>query len=304
MMRRDSSAIEVGIEGELVPPQYRLSVVLDHPRFDEALRLCAVNSIELYSRGRVMGWLMSDRTLAIVALAAACLDADLQADDLRSGLTPGRFKAFCVQNRVCSEGRAAAVLAFLRLSGHVEAETHPADRRITRLRPSPKLLEMVRTRLRSQIEAAALIFPELGPAILLMGSEDFERRFYLEILSKFNSGMRLLAPAPQLRLFADRDVGVLVLLTLSLETDASDEMPPSGPMKLSIAGLARRYRVSRTHILRMVRDAEAEGLLTRVGEKGEMVCFSPQLREGLRNLIAAMFQYLTVCATAVLPEAD
>ena len=83
-MRRDSAAIEVGIEGDLVPPQYRLAVLQDHPRFDEAMRLCAVNSIDMHSRGRVMGWLMSDRTLAVVALAAVCLDADMQADDLRS----------------------------------------------------------------------------------------------------------------------------------------------------------------------------------------------------------------------------
>ena len=303
-MRRDSAAIEVGIEGDLVPPRYRLAVLQDHPRFDEAMRLCAVNSIDMHSRGRVMGWLMSDRTLAVVALAAVCLDADMQADDLRSGLTPGRFKAFCVHNRVCSEGRAAAVLAFLRLSGHVEAEGHPADRRITRLRPSPKLLEMVRTRIRSQIEAASLICPEVAPAIAQLDNPEFERRLYIDFLDKFISGMRLLAQAPQLRLFADRDVGVLVLLALSLDADAADAMPPTGPMKLSIAALARRFRVSRTHILRMVRDAEAAGLLTRIGEKGEQVCFSPQLREGLRNLIAAMFQYLTVCATAVLPAAD
>ena len=53
-----------------------------------------------------------------------------------------------------------------------------------------------------------------------------------------------------------------------------------------------------------MRDAEAAGLLARIGEKGEQVSFSPQLREGLRNLIAAMFQYVTACATAILPPAD
>ena len=163
---------------------------------------------------------------------------------------------------------------------------------------------MVRTRIRSQIEAASLICPEIAPALPLIDDEAFERRLYVEILDKFTAGMRLLAQAPQLRLFADRDVGVLVLLALSLDADDSDSMPPSGPMKLSIAALARRFRVSRTHILRMVRDAEAAGLLTRTGEKGEQVCFSPQLREGLRNLIAAMFQYVTVCATAVLPKVE
>jgi hypothetical protein len=237
-----------------------------------------------------------------LSLAAVCLDADTRDDDPGSGLTPGRFKAFCVQNRVCSEGRAAAVLAFMRLSGHLESASHPADRRITLLKPSAKLREMTRSRLLVQLNAAAMICPEIAPILEQLDRPEIERFFYLQSLSRFKSGMRLLARAPALSLFADRDVGVLVLYALMLGAPPSDGMPPSGAVPLSIAALSRRFRVSRTHILRLIRDAEAAGLLSRGGERGEQVSFSPKLQADLRNFVATGLRHVGTCAWRALRE--
>jgi DNA-binding GntR family transcriptional regulator len=71
---------------------------------------------------------------------------------------------------------------------------------------------------------------------------------------------------------------------------------------LSIAALARRFRVSRTHVLRLIRDAESAGLLIRLGEKGELVSFAPQLRQGIRDFFAAIFQLTALCAWGAVAE--
>lgn len=297
-VKQDSSALEdaAGTAPDPVPPGLEIAALRAHPRFAEAMRACAGNTVDYHSRGRIMGWLLSDRTLFVLGLAAVGMDADSRADDDRSGLTPGRFKAFCVQNGVCSEGRAAAILAFMRLSGHLEAESHPADRRITRLRPSPKLLDIVRTRMQPQLAAAALVFPEIAPAVELLDDPAFERRLYSNLLERYDSGMRVIPHGSALRLFAERDVGVLVLLSLVLGAPESAEISLDVPLPLSIAALARRFHVSRTHILRLIRDAEAAGLLSREGERGDQVRFNPRLQEDLSNFVAATFQYLALCA--------
>jgi hypothetical protein len=299
-MKGDSSALNIVRDGEPIPPELEVAALRDHPRFAEAMRACARNTVDQHSRGRMIGWLLSDRTLFVLGLAAVGLDADSRADDIRSGLTPGRFKAFCVQNGVCSEGRATAILAFMRLSGHLEAESHPADGRITRLRPSPKLLDMVRTRMKPQLATAALVFPRVAPAVALLDDPEFERGMYFNLLKRYDSGMRLIPHGPGLRLFAERDVGVLVLFSLLLGSPASAGLSPDAPMPLSIAALARRFRVSRTHILRLIRDGEAAGLLSRDGERGEQVRFSPRLQEDLCNFVAATFQYLALCAWSAM----
>ena len=300
-VKGDSSALDIAREGDPIPPELEIDALRAHPRFAEAMRACARNTIDYHGRGRMIGWLLSDRTLFVLGLAAVGMDADGRPDDSRSGLTPGRFKAFCVHNGVCSEGRAAAILAFMRLSGHLEAESHPADRRITRLRPTAKLFEIARTRLRPQIAAAAMVCPQVAPAVDLFEDPEFERRMYSSLLERYDAGMRLIPHGPALRLFAERDVGVLVLFSLLLEAPASDRLSEDTPLPLSIAALARQFRVSRTHILRLIRDGETAGLLFRAGERGEQVRFSPRLLEDLSRFVAATFQYLALCAWQAMP---
>ena len=52
----------------------------------------------------------------------------------------------------------------------------------------------------------------------------------------------------------------------------------------------------------MARDAEAAGLISCVGDKGEQIVFSAELRSDLRIQVASMYQYVTVCAASVLSE--
>lgn len=305
-MNRDSTASDAGQEGraDFVPPQLDPDAIRAHPRFAEAMRASARAMVDLHSRSRFLGWFLSDRALAILAHAAVALDADARDDDPRTGLTPGRFKAFCVDNGLCSEGRATAVLGFMRLTGHLEQREHPADRRIMRLTPSPKLLETMRSRMRAQLTCAAMICPEVEPAIERLGSRDFERRLGLEFVRRFGQGIRLVDPASTLRLFTERDVGALVLFALALQGDPADPLPTEKPLPLSIAALARRFKVSRTHILRLVRDAESAGLVERVGDKGDRLLIGPQLAEDLRRLFVAVFRLASLCAWPLVVEGD
>jgi AraC-like DNA-binding protein len=297
-MRQDSPARDTasGRDPDFVPPQLELAALRNHPQFPAAMRATASRLVDLHGRGRLIGWFLSDRTLAILAHAAICLDADARDDDANTGLTPGRFKSFCARTGMCGEGRVTAILAFMRLTGHLVAETHPADRRITRLRPTDKMLETMRIRLRAQYEGVAMVCPELASAAGRLGDRDFERELSREFLKRWAIGSRFIDHAPDMRIFLERDVGVLILFALMLETDPSEPLPPAKPIPLSIAALARRFNVSRTHILRLVRDAESEGLMTRLGEKGEQVSFDPRLQDCLRNLFAATFQLSALCA--------
>ena len=287
-----------------IPPQFELATICGHPQFPAAMRIFAENMIGLHSRNRMFSWFLNDRTLAILAHAAVSLDADMRDDDPRSGLTPSRFKSFCARAGLCSEGRATAILAFMRLTGHLVAETHPADRRITRLRPSQKLMETTRSRTAYQFASAAMVCPEIAPGVERLADPAFERQVFTEFHGRFPTRPYVVEQFPEMRLFTDRDAGVMTLFVLMLGADPSDSLPPSRPVPLSIAALARQLGVSRTHILRLVRDSEAAGLLTRIGDKGEQVAFAPRLREGLQNLVAALFQLALLCMWAAMTKTE
>jgi len=291
--------------GQFILTSQALTALRAHPSFAEAMRVSAQSLIALHRRNRVMSWILSDRTLALIGHSVIYLSLDERDDDKQSGLTSSRFRNFCTSNRLCSAGRASAILAFLRLTGHIEAIAHPSDRRVTQLRPSEKLMEIARARLERQFEAIRLIRPDIEPAIAALGDPDFETVMFHNLGTWFVSGSRLLDRAPGIRLFAERDVGMLILYSLMLAGEADDRPVPMKPVPISISALAKQFQVSRTHVLRLLRDAETAGLLTRGGNKAETVTISPDLAEDMENLQAGLFQLLATCAAdalAAMPE--
>jgi hypothetical protein len=147
-----------------------------------------------------------------------------------------------------------------------------------------------------------MICPAVAAALDRLGDRAFERRMGLEFLQRFRKGARMIDPASMVGHFSDRDAGVLILFALMLQADEEDVLPSDAALPLSIAALARRFKVSRTHVLRLIRDAEAAGLISRIGERGEQILFAPQLREDLRRFFAGTFQLAALCALAALRE--
>ena len=286
---------------DILTPQ-ALAALRAHPRFPEALRASAEGLIALHRRNRVMSWFLSDRPLSLIGHAVIYLHLEGREDDPLSGLTPSRFRNFCRTNGLCSPGRASAILAFMRLTGHIEAVPYPGDRRVTQLRPSEKLMEIARARLARQFPVIALLRPDIAPAIHALGDPDFETALFRALGTWFISGSRILDHAPSLHLFAGRDAGMLILYSLML-AGGSDGQPVSlAPLPVSISALAKQFQVSRTHVLRLLRDAEAAGLLTR---GTDTISLGARLADDLQNMQAGLFQLLATCAAealAVLPD--
>jgi DNA-binding Lrp family transcriptional regulator len=63
-------------------------------------------------------------------------------------------------------------------------------------------------------------------------------------------------------------------------------------VKTSVAGLARRFKVSRTHVLRLLRAAEREGHIKRTGDHYDAIVLQPHLAGAALNLFATMYLFL------------
>jgi DNA-binding Lrp family transcriptional regulator len=64
---------------------------------------------------------------------------------------------------------------------------------------------------------------------------------------------------------------------------------------ISISAMARRFKVSRPHVLKLIREAEAGKLIERTGEQGERILIAERLAEGAQNLYAAVYLFLAAC---------
>jgi len=54
-VKGDSSALDIAREGDPIPPELEIDALRAHPRFAEAMRACARNTIDYHGRGRMIG---------------------------------------------------------------------------------------------------------------------------------------------------------------------------------------------------------------------------------------------------------
>lgn len=286
------------------PPVSReaIAALQADPQFDGAVRRAAQFYTELHRGGRLSGWILGDRARALFGFLLLNLHASARDDDPRSGLTASRVKETCVAIGLCSAGRAGAMLSLLHAAGYVTPVASAEDARVRRLIPTQKLIDMVRERIIGHFESVGPLVPEAVAALPLMHRDDFIYVMVRSLSDFFFAGFRLLQYAPDLGLFAERSAGMVILFDLLRAGEPGDGFPPQGPVAFSIADLARRYGVSRTHVLRLSREAEESGLLSRVGARGEAVQLSPGLARAAMDFFATMFLFLAAGASVALAE--
>ncbi len=272
-----------------------LAELRDHPHFPQAMRAAAQCAVDLYRGDRLMNALMNDRARALFTHVALYLHYADDEPDVPA-LSVGAMKEFCVRIGLCSRGRCEAMLALMRAKGMLAAMPSP-DRRRRLLAPTEKLLTLHRIRWDVHFTAMSVAIPQAAAYRMALHDPRFVKAFVRELGRRFIGGMRILDAAPDLEEIAERNAGIMVLYSLALAGADDDTFPPCDPVPLSINGLATRFSVSRKHVLTLLRDAEAFGLLLREANE---ITFLPRGRQVLEMMFANLFRYMVECAEVAL----
>ncbi|HEY0301724.1 MAG TPA: hypothetical protein VGC36_10340 [Rhizomicrobium sp.] len=243
-------------ESELVPDE-GIAEVKAHPRFADAMRLSVQGALTLYEDNPIVRATTNDSGRALAGVVALYLHAT-------GGLTAGRLQTLCEDAGIASPGRVLAILWRLRLLGYIAASPVQADRRVRLYEPTPPMFEAFRKRLRGELEALALLETTAAEALARFD----EHAFFYAFIAKMGEGLLAAGKRHQpekskLDLFSERTAGLPILYTLLLGGAAGDTFPPRGPITIVVAETSRRFSVSRTHVLRLLRAAEEAGLIRR-----------------------------------------
>jgi hypothetical protein len=216
-----------------------------------ALRVLATNIIDLYRRRPILNLVMNDRGRMAVSHIALYLHYSADPADPGSGLTTNRFKQVCAQAGLGSPGRAVAILALMRFAGLLEPEAHSNRGQRRRLVPTEAFVALQRDRMRQAFTALAHIRHEGAIGLACLEDDAFIARLMRAIGDAMRSGGRPILFAPRMTYFFEHNAGMMILLSLVLLGDPQDTVPPAGPLTVSVAALARRFAVSRTHVTRV-----------------------------------------------------
>jgi hypothetical protein len=275
-------------------PAARAALIAD-PRFPAAARRAAARLVDLHEGNRLLNLIVNDRGRMLVSLIA--LDLHFRRDEDGIGLTPGRLRRTCAATGTCSPARASALLALMRLGEFVRPAPTPRDRRHRELVPTEKLLASQRERWRCNLECAAPLLPEARQALAALDDVAYFSAMVREMCAYYYAGFRPLGEVPALRLFCERSGGMFVVLTLLAAEGDGETAAGAPPVPVSVSHLARRIGTSRTHVIKLLGDAAAAGLLSRCDGGG--VVLQPRLRKAMYDFMGLAILLLVHCAKRV-----
>lgn len=272
-----------------------------HPNFPKAIRTLCGGMIALFRGNRLLNILVNDRGRMLIGWLALYLHEGGAPDGRGTGFGVGQLKALCAAAGLASPGRTAAVLALMRMSGHIASASAAEDKRRHILVPTEKLRAAHRDRWEYVVAALRDIDPAMADAFALDDPE-FVAAYVRMTSEHFLRGFRLIEVAPDMELFLDRNAGLMILFSILLAGKNDDTIPPRRPVPFSISAIANRFGVSRVHVRTLLRDAEAEGLIRREGPGGSHVVVLPGLAEASEVFFATAFLFLALCAREARDE--
>jgi AraC-like DNA-binding protein len=271
-----------------------LAALQAHPRFNDAWRIAITGFIEMWQRNRLLNTVVNDRGRLLIGLYAVYFHLLTWPNDARTGLTMSRMVALCSEQKFCSPGRAKAILMLMRMFGYLAPASGEADRRLRRLVPTERLMALHRERNRRIFGATAVVMPECAEAFAAQSHPDFTALFVHRYCEQLLAGFRFIDVVPDLQLFIERNGGTMVLCSLLLAGGADESFPPISPVTISASALSRRFGVSRSHVRRLLQDAERQELLQRL--EGDRIRLVPRLTQASSDFIGTQFLLVAHCA--------
>ncbi len=245
------SAIE---RREEIAPEV-IALMKAQPRFADACRASMRSSTERHGRNMLLTRVTRDISRLFYGYLVLFLDA-------RGGITLTAIQDLSREIGLASPGRAQAILFHLRAIGYIKPDPAHTGRRSRRYVPSPEMQESLREVLVDELRALSLIEPDAGIAADRLVEPEFFRAFMIRFGEGLVAGLQN-KPKRVISHFAEPNAGLIIFWDILLSAREGDSYPPRGPLKMSITELSQKYDVSRSHVFRLLRDAEKLGLLTR-----------------------------------------
>jgi hypothetical protein len=286
------------------PAMAALDAVKAHPAFPHAMRDISGSFARLYRGDRVLNTVGTDRWRFLISVFAIHLHFTGTPDNPQRRLTAGRLRRLCAENRICSPGRASAMINLMRSFGQLETAPNTEDRREQLLMPTERLMTWHRERFAVFFRGMEQVLPEGAEALAALDLAAFLPRFMSELSRSFLAGFYYVDHIPDMKLFFERNCGMMVLYTLLQSAPAEPTFPPTGAISVSYSAVGRQFGVSRVHVRRLLEDAVKQDLLARVGEKEDQLRVLPRLAEAFRHTIAMYIVHYAQCARAALAEIE
>ncbi len=264
------------------------------PGFRAACEQAAAEGVAHFlALGEDERWLFKDIGRSGICLTALILQSTAE------GLTAQGLIAACRARNFASAGRVTGVIRRLERAGNLLPESDTGFWTRRRMRLSPAFVRQLQRRAFVELRAAVLLCNE-APAILAAVEDEggfLRYAWHVGFVSAARPDLFHFAGSESNAFFMQREAGMLMLFDfIGAQRPGRERLLESAP--LSRYALARRYGVSRAHLIKMLDDAAARGFLNC--PSSDRVIFAPSLSDALERQFALLFQVSRAAGVAVL----
>jgi hypothetical protein len=272
-----------------------------HPQFADAVKHIARSLTEIYQGNRIMNAMLNERARGQIGYLVLMMQWAAQEQPGTQGVTMSRMKAACTRLNYCSPNRVDSIMAMMRLFGYVRFESDPYDQRVRVIVPTEKLIGNYVERWRRHFQAMALVLPEGEIGLAALQRPGFAAAFAREIFREYSAGLRVANASPEIDTFLDRNCGMMILLFLVSKGLPDEALPGALRATFTVSGLARRFAVSRTHVRKLLTDAESEGLVSDTANEAS-IRLLPRAMDGTEKFYASTFLTFAQAIRAAMQE--
>ncbi|MBC7637118.1 MAG: hypothetical protein H7251_16125 [Acetobacteraceae bacterium] len=206
-----------------------LAALIGQPGFDDGMRNIGQHLVEQHRANWLMNRILSDRGRVV----AAYLTLDLYfTDPARRGFTIAQLRNEAARHGFASPGRMTAWAASQRLFGLLAVAGHGRPQRLV---PTPKFLTLVRGRMGMVYQSISRFHPMPDFTSATLDRDAVLGAIVARFAAHYPGGQRVMVVTPELDAFADREAGVVMLLSVMLKDQ--------GGAPIMIADLAREFQV-------------------------------------------------------------
>ena len=271
--------------------EQRIRILRWHPDFHAIALDYARGMVELFQ-----GRYLVNRAMANIARQTICMailslhfrdgeetcPSTADAEALTTALSS--IQNLTTATGVCSKNTTAATVLLLERIGLVRRVENDQDRRSMHIVPTERLIAGARDVLRISLTSADTLFPSRNYRALI-DSDDFLERYFASTIHSLLNRSSLISGLNGSQLFATSDGGEILLFKLMSIGDAG-QPGDEHVVEFPFDEIAPQFAVSRTHIRRLMKKAEAEGLVRLLQDGGRKIQILPPLRDVFENLVA------------------
>ena len=280
------------IDFKNLPAFHSSEEVLAHPRFPFARDEFVKGILALYEHKPFLNRLLLEASRTVLMSVIMCLHARYDEADRKTWPTLRLVADSMAEHQLASPSRVQDLVSRLVKTGYVEQRAAPQDRRVRLLFPTKKMIAQDQDFLVSHHLPLQILFPDPGYALVMTRDPAFQLKQRMVSRDLFALGAKILHGNPIMMLFQSRDAGIMILIKM---IDRAGQKRGDAPLQISYSDLGDRFGVSRTHVRKLLEEAQELDLVRLTKTDGQFVELLPPVLQAFDRLVAEAISGLDLC---------